>query len=198
RAAAGAGAAVGAAAPRRAPGAAGRGTAAGRGLAALPRWRPRPGIQRRPRAAAARRRLPPAGGCRRGGTGRRAGARALPGTDGRGPGGDMSAGLAQAWAGFAGFAWPWAWAGLPLPRLLRPRGDVGAALRVPWSARRQDVAPVGGGAGVRGGLAVLAWLLLSAAAARPRRLGEAVGPQQQARQMLLAVDLSGSMSEVDM
>src|SRR5690606_4293843 len=202
RAAAAAGAAVGAAAPRRAPGAAGRGTAAGRGLAALPRWRPRPGIQRRSRAAAARRRLPPAGGCRRGGTGRRAGARALPGTDGRAPGADMSAWLAQAWDGFAGFAWPWAWAALPLPLLVRlllpPRRDAGAALRVPWSAQLQDVAPGGGATGVRGGLALLAWLLLCVAAARPQQLGEAVAPQQQARQMLLAVDLSGSMSEVDM
>jgi len=114
----------------------------------------------------------------------------------------MSAWLAQAWDGFAGFAWPWAWAALPLPLLVRlllpPRRDAGAALRVPWSAQLQDVAPAGGVAGVRGGLALLAWLLLCAAAARPQQLGEALAPQQQARQMLLAVDLSGSMSEVDM
>ncbi|WP_267126005.1 vWA domain-containing protein, partial [Xanthomonas sacchari] len=37
-----------------------------------------------------------------------------------------------------------------------------------------------------------------AAAARPLQLGEPIAPPQQARQLMLAVDLSGSMSEPDM
>jgi Ca-activated chloride channel family protein len=45
---------------------------------------------------------------------------------------------------------------------------------------------------------VLAWTLLCAAAARPQQLGDAAAPPQSARDLMLAVDLSGSMSEPDM
>lgn len=110
----------------------------------------------------------------------------------------------SAWQdGFAGFAWPWAWALLPLPllvRLLLPaRRSSAAALRVPWGARLDTVAGTGI-TGVRGAwlLPVLAWVLLCSAAARPLQLGAAQVPPHEARQMLLAVDLSGSMSETDM
>src|SRR3546814_5027103 len=44
----------------------------------------------------------------------------------------------------------------------------------------------------------LAWLLLCVAAARPQQLGEAVQPPQAGRDLMLAVDLSGSMGEEDM
>ena len=107
---------------------------------------------------------------------------------------------------FAGFAWPWAWALLPLPLLARwllpPRVAAGPALRVPWAAqfaRLQGAAPVPRlGAMAAWLLPVLAWVLLCAAVARPQQLGVAVEPPREARQMLLAVDLSGSMSEADM
>lgn len=105
--------------------------------------------------------------------------------------------------GFAGFAWPWAWALLPLPvlayLLLPPRLGSAAALRVPWGRRLGEVSG-GGPEGLRGAwlLPLLAWALLCAAAARPQQLGEAQVPPRQARQMMLAVDLSGSMSETDM
>ena len=105
--------------------------------------------------------------------------------------------------GFAGFAWPWAWALLPLPvlayLLLPPRQSSAAALRVPWRTRLDAVAS-GDRIGVRGAwlLPLLAWVLLCAAAARPQQLGQAQQPPRQARQMMLAVDLSGSMSEADM
>ncbi|WP_372018781.1 vWA domain-containing protein [Pseudoxanthomonas sp. 10H] len=105
--------------------------------------------------------------------------------------------------GFAGFAWPWAWALLPLPLLVRlllpPRRSSEPALRVPWDGRLDAVAAPGL-AGARAALLLpaLAWLCLCAAAARPQQLGEAQAPPHQARQMLLAVDLSGSMSETDM
>ena len=105
--------------------------------------------------------------------------------------------------GFAGFAWPWAWALLPLPLLFRillpPRRSSTPALRVPWGDRLAPVAAASvGGARVAWLVPLLAWLLLCAAAARPQQLGEAQAPPRQARQMLLAVDLSGSMSEADM
>lgn len=47
-------------------------------------------------------------------------------------------------------------------------------------------------------LPLLAWALLCVAAARPQQLGDAVQPPQQGRDLLLAVDLSGSMAEDDM
>lgn len=47
-------------------------------------------------------------------------------------------------------------------------------------------------------LALLAWLLLVVAAAQPRQLGEAVSLPKAGRDMLLAVDLSGSMEVRDM
>ena len=110
----------------------------------------------------------------------------------------------SAWQeGFAGFAWPWAWALLPLPLLvhllLPPRQSSASALRVPWRTRL-DVVASGNRAVVHGAwlLPLLAWGLLCAAAARPQQLGQAQVPPQQARQMMLAVDLSGSMGETDM
>lgn len=41
-------------------------------------------------------------------------------------------------------------------------------------------------------------VLLCAALARPQQLGEVIQPPREARQLMLAVDLSGSMSEPDM
>ena len=103
-------------------------------------------------------------------------------------------------------AWPWLLLALPLPWLLRrllPPVATGAALRVPWADRLDT----GGGAtavrrGARGGLrlwlAAVAWACLCVAAARPQALGEAVQPPQAGRDLMLAVDLSGSMAEEDM
>ena len=115
----------------------------------------------------------------------------------------VAAVLAPDWLG--GFAWPWLLAALPLPLLARwllPRRRAqGAALRVPWGARLQAVAAAGGrsravaGAGV---LAWVAWALLCVAAARPQELGAPLAPPQAGRDLMLAVDLSGSMGEVDM
>ncbi|MDL5365809.1 VWA domain-containing protein [Xanthomonas sp. NCPPB 2654] len=105
----------------------------------------------------------------------------------------------------AGFAWPWMWLAMPLPllaRLLLPaqRGNA-PALRVPYGAQLQAVAAAPARVGLwRVGLwlAWLAWFCLCGAAARPLQLGEPISPPQQARQLMLAVDLSGSMSEPDM
>ncbi len=105
---------------------------------------------------------------------------------------------------FAGFAWPWLLLALPLPwlarRLLPPARSASAALRVPYGARLEAIAGPGGIA--RGGHAAwwlwLAWVLLCVAAARPQQLGEAMQPPQTGRDLMLAVDLSGSMGEEDM
>lgn len=105
---------------------------------------------------------------------------------------------------FAGFAWPWLLLALPLPwllrRLLPPARSAAAALKVPYGSRLDAIAGSSGparGAGV-GVLAWLAWALLCVAAARPQQLGPPVAPPQANRDLLLAVDLSGSMSDEDM
>ncbi|HET8819653.1 MAG TPA: VWA domain-containing protein [Xanthomonadaceae bacterium] len=108
-----------------------------------------------------------------------------------------------AWSGL--FAWPWFLLALPLPLLARwllpPRRAQGAALRVPWGDRLDAIAAAGGRSRAIGGAGVLAWIawaLLCIAAARPQALGPPVAPPQAGRDLMLAVDLSGSMGEVDM
>lgn len=101
------------------------------------------------------------------------------------------------------FAWPWAWMLLPLPLLMHwwpSRGGRQAALRVPYAEQLQEVARSQARAVLRRPrwLAWLAWGLLCAALARPQELGELLQPPLQTRQMMLAMDLSGSMSETDM
>ena len=112
--------------------------------------------------------------------------------------------LAAVAPGFEGFAWPWLLLALPLPllarRLLPARRSVSAALKVPFGHRLDPLAR--GGGGLAGGgvqwLYWLAWALLCLAAARPQALGEAVQPPQAGRELMLVLDLSGSMSEPDM
>jgi len=103
------------------------------------------------------------------------------------------------------FAWPWYLAALPLPLLVRwllpAARDGSAALKVPFGERLDAVAAAGGRSLRGGGAGVLAWLawaLLCIAAARPQELGDTVQPPQVGRDMMLALDLSGSMSEPDM
>ena len=105
---------------------------------------------------------------------------------------------------FGGFAWPWMWLAFPLPWLagwlLPPHRNTSASLKVPYG-RRLDAIATSGGRARRlhiAALAWLAWFLLCAAAARPQQLGEAIAPPQSGRDLMLAVDLSGSMSEPDM
>ena len=103
------------------------------------------------------------------------------------------------------FAWPWWLLALPLPWLVRrwipAARSPSAALKVPYGARLDAIAHAGGVAGRGGGagwLLWLAWLLLCVAAARPQQLGDAVQPPLAGRDLMLALDLSGSMSEPDM
>lgn len=102
------------------------------------------------------------------------------------------------------FAWPWLLAALPLPWLARrglpPRRSAEAALRVPYGARLHGIAAARrtAGGGARLAALWLAWALLCVAAARPQQLGVPLAPPQQGRDLMLAVDLSGSMGEEDM
>ena len=102
------------------------------------------------------------------------------------------------------FAWPWLFALLPLPllALLLPRAEVSrpAALRFPFFAAFEDSTTTRGRRGKfwRLPLALLAWLLLVVAAARPQLIGETVHLPVAGRSLMLAVDISGSMQTDDM
>jgi Ca-activated chloride channel homolog len=101
------------------------------------------------------------------------------------------------------WAWPWALLALPLPWLLRrwlaPAATAGDALRLPFFDEAMALA---GDGPRRGGAlywpAVLVWLLLCLAAARPQWVGEVEAPPLTGRDLLLAVDVSGSMAAEDM
>jgi Ca-activated chloride channel family protein len=100
-------------------------------------------------------------------------------------------------------AWPWLLLLLPLPwlarRLLRPAPDAGLqALRVPWFGLIRDTASTWLKKPLLAAIAALAWLLLVLAAARPQWVGEIVTLPVTGRDLLLAVDISGSMDTQDM
>lgn len=103
------------------------------------------------------------------------------------------------------FAWPWMFLCLPLPLLIRwlfppVNTDQGAALQVPFL---EDFIP----AKQRSkrvltnrwlaALTFICWLLLVTASARPQWLGEPLQLPVSGRDLLLAVDLSGSMEADD-
>lgn len=104
------------------------------------------------------------------------------------------------------FEMPWAALLLPLPLLVwrwwprAPRAD--AALRVPFYQQLLDEGATEAMAHrappLRTALLGLGWLLLVAAACGPRWIGEAVALPASGRDLLLAVDISGSMQIEDM
>ena len=103
------------------------------------------------------------------------------------------------------FAWPLVFLLLPLPWILRrllPRAPESAAsaLRVPFFG---ELIALAGSTGARGSaraliVPALAWLLLVTAAARPQWVGEVEAMPQSGRDLMLAVDVSGSMAAEDM
>lgn len=101
-------------------------------------------------------------------------------------------------------AWPWLLLALPLPFIAahvlpRARGAFGSALHLPHLGvalpPQAGVSPV---PRLRRILALLAWALLVLAAARPQWLGPPQDVPRSGRDLLLAVDTSGSMSIEDM
>lgn len=104
------------------------------------------------------------------------------------------------------FVYPWLFALLPLPWLVRlilpPRAHVPAAVRVPFGDRLRRASPAGKPARLRQGvrrflLPALLWILLVGALTRPQWLEPAVTKNQPTRDLLLLVDLSGSMRQED-
>ncbi len=101
-------------------------------------------------------------------------------------------------------AWPWIWLLLPLPwllrRLLPSTQRQQAALRVPFLERFDALPGVNSRSSSNATgrwLAIIAWVLLVFAASRPQWVGEALPLPLQGRDLMLAVDLSGSMAEED-
>ncbi len=102
-------------------------------------------------------------------------------------------------------AWPWLLAAAPLPLLaawLLPPAPalLDSALRVPFGT---EVGALAGAAGRARrprfrAIWLAVWLLLCLAAARPQQLGEPIQPPHSGRDLLLVVDLSGSMAAEDM
>ena len=103
------------------------------------------------------------------------------------------------------FEWAWVWLLLPVPLLVRRvlsplRRSAGQALRVPDRGRFSRAGQAAGATrrfGPDGTLAALMWLCLLFAAARPLVLDSGLMSPATGRDLMLAVDLSGSMEVRD-
>jgi Ca-activated chloride channel family protein len=103
------------------------------------------------------------------------------------------------------FVWIWVFLVLPLPWLIRralpaAADPGGAALRTPFL---EELDGLPSGQGVKQAkphalwIAVAGWVLLVGAAARPQWLGDPIEQAVSGRDLMLAVDLSGSMEIED-
>jgi Ca-activated chloride channel family protein len=106
-------------------------------------------------------------------------------------------------AGGIDFAAPWAALAAPLPWLLGLRRAVpqhpGGAIRWPhWPELQTWAQRPGSARSFPGWLPALGWLLLCLAAARPVVWSEQQPTERSGRELLLAVDVSGSMAADDM
>jgi Ca-activated chloride channel homolog len=107
------------------------------------------------------------------------------------------------------FVWPWAFALLPLPILiwwwLPPYRARQASVQVPFFERLaaatgqtpQQGAVVRRRRAVQVIVAILVWILVVAALARPQWVGDPLTREVSARDLVLAVDISGSMDQRD-
>lgn len=103
--------------------------------------------------------------------------------------------------------WPWLLLLAPLPwlvrRLLPPATSQQPAVRAPFYTEWQQISEIEGGRTSRGSavpavMLWLLWLLLLVAAARPMWVGEAIELPNSGRDLMMAVDISGSMQIEDM
>jgi Ca-activated chloride channel family protein len=102
-------------------------------------------------------------------------------------------------------AWPWMLLALPLPFLVRAVmspviGKQDAGLKVPsfkGFAVLSDRSEVEQLLNWRFWIAVVSWILLVLAAAKPERIGDELDVPVSGRNLMLAVDLSGSMDAKD-
>lgn len=103
------------------------------------------------------------------------------------------------------FQWLWIFLVLPLPWLIRNfmapvSSPQDAALRVPFYEQLESLSSITAKSNFRRWnlcIATAAWCLLVAASARPQWLGEPIPQAISGRDLMLAVDLSGSMKEQD-
>jgi len=107
------------------------------------------------------------------------------------------------------FAAPWVFLLLPIPVLVYwlapPHREKVPSLRIPFFrhvAQATGVQPTSGAVivsrtRVQTALAIAIWLLLVIALARPEQLGEPITIEKSARDVVLALDISGSMDQRD-
>lgn len=100
------------------------------------------------------------------------------------------------------FAWPWLLLLLPLPwfsrRFIKPQPAQLARLHLPGATRFSANLKGQQQSGAALGLLWLVWILFLIALARPQWQGEPIGRPLEGRDLMVAVDLSGSMSIEDM
>jgi Ca-activated chloride channel family protein len=102
------------------------------------------------------------------------------------------------------FVWPYVFLIVPLPLVvyfLAPKKNQGetAALLVPnYLSVNESTTTKQSNSKAKLGFAALIWLLLVTAAARPQWLGEPVSIPSEGRDLMIALDLSGSMRYGDM
>jgi Ca-activated chloride channel homolog len=99
-------------------------------------------------------------------------------------------------------AWPWMALLLPLPwillRLRRTAQPGGSALYLPFAAAVGTPAVIATRSGSAATLLTAVWALLVLAAMRPQWLGQPLPAPTQGREIMLAIDCSGSMATQDM
>lgn len=109
--------------------------------------------------------------------------------------------------GMIEWIWPWILALAPLPwlvrRLVPPASSQQPAVRAPFFAEWRQISETQASRSLRANLVVslavwLLWLLLLVAAARPTWIGEPVELPNSGRDLMMAVDISGSMQVEDM
>ena len=103
------------------------------------------------------------------------------------------------------FVWVKFFWALPLPLLVylllpRAHSTSGMALKIPFFQEIENLSPTSTGKSSKWLklLAVIAWVLLVCAVARPQWIGEPLSMPISGRDLLLAVDISGSMQAKDM